>query len=404
MTGRLAILADDLTGAADTGAAFAAAGRRTVVLLSPDALAPPTADVLVLTSESRALAPEAAAEATRHCARRIAAWREGDDGMRVYKKIDSTLRGHPAIELEALMDTLSERTALVAPAFPAQGRTTVGGRQYVHGVPIEQTTVGQADVPSDLRAVFLRAADGAMVVLSRDDLRQGHDHLAGRVAQERGVRLWLADAEDDADLALLAAAALASPLRVLCGSAGLARAIALAGASRQASSPARVSWQDGPVLVVAGSRHPATAAQVDALQRRGVVVVRPDVSSIESDDPSGAAQTITRVVDALASSPSVVLSTTGLPDVSAAPVVVAARLASLVAAVCARVRVGGLVLTGGDTASAVCQALGCGSLWLTGERQPGIATATLIGGRHPDLPIVTKAGGFGDASALSPEP
>jgi uncharacterized protein YgbK (DUF1537 family) len=411
VTGRLAILADDLTGAADTGAAFAAAGQRTVVLLSPEASAPPTADVLVLTSESRALAPEAAAEATRRCARRIAAWREGDDDVRVYKKIDSTLRGHPAIELEALMDTLGERTALVAPAFPAQGRTTVAGHPYVHGVPLEQTTFGQAGVSADLRAVFARAAGGAMTVLSREDLRLGCEHLAGRLAQERGVRLWLADAEDDADLARLAAAALTSPLRVLCGSAGLARAIAAArrqgvGGGRRDGHEGRRPKDEGRhgVLVVAGSRHPATAAQVAALQRRGAVVVCPDASSLEIDDPSGAAQTVARVVDALASSPSVVLSTTGLPDLSAAPVVVAARLASLVAAVCARVRVGGLVLTGGDTASAVCQALECGSLWLTGERQPGIATATLIGGRHPDLPIVTKAGGFGDASALSLEP
>ena len=59
VTARLAILADDLTGAADTGAPFAAAGRPTVVLLSPDAPAPlPPADVVVLTSESRALTPD----------------------------------------------------------------------------------------------------------------------------------------------------------------------------------------------------------------------------------------------------------------------------------------------------------------------------------------------------------
>ncbi len=157
----------------------------------------------------------------------------------------------------------------------------------------------------------------------------------------------------------------------------------------------------GAVLVVAGSRHAATAAQVDALQRRGAVVVHPEVSYLEGVDLSGAARTVARVADVLATGRHAVLSTTGLPIVSPDRVVVAARLASIVAGVCDRVRVGGLVLTGGDTASAVCRALGSGSLWLTGELQPGMATATLIGGRQPDLPVVTKAGGFGDAMALS---
>ena len=51
---RVGIQADDLTGACDTGAVFAARGLATVVLL-PGAHLPATpADVLVIDSESRA--------------------------------------------------------------------------------------------------------------------------------------------------------------------------------------------------------------------------------------------------------------------------------------------------------------------------------------------------------------
>ncbi len=102
-------------GPADRGPAVA--GRASVL---------PPADVVVLTSESRALPPMRPSRRTRRCATRIGAWCQGDASVRVYKKIDSTLRGHPAIELEVLMDTLGAGAALVAPAFPAQGRTTVG--------------------------------------------------------------------------------------------------------------------------------------------------------------------------------------------------------------------------------------------------------------------------------------
>ena len=153
--------------------------------------------------------------------------------------------------------------------------------------------------------------------------------------------------------------------------------------------------------MVAGSRHTATAAQVQALEEAGALVVSPDASYLASGAGDQASPMAARIVDGLAAGRVVVLATTGLPDVGIGGAVVAARLAAIVAAVCARVSVGGLVLTGGDTAAAVCAALGSTSLWLTGELQPGIATARLIGGCHPELAIVTKAGGFGDDAALS---
>ncbi len=399
MTGRLAILADDLTGAADTGAPFAALGRSTVVLLSPDVPAPMATDVVVLTSESRALPPHAAMEATRRCATRMAEWCEDDPAMRVYKKIDSTLRGHPALELDTLMDTIGARAALVAPAFPAQGRTTVSGRQCVDGVPVERSSFAREVATSDLGVLFARSAGRIVTLLSRGDLQRGVEYLAGRLRREHEVGLWIADAEDDSDLAVVAAAALASPLRVLCGSAGLARAIAHAGG--RSPAPTRAIRAASPVLVVAGSRHAATTAQVEALRQRGECVVSPDLGFLERGDPSDATRTVARAVDVLASGRTVVLSTTGLPEVPADRVGMAARLASIAGDVCDRVRVGGLVLTGGDTARAVCVALGSSGLRLTGELQPGIATATLLGGRFPNLPIVTKAGGFGGESALT---
>jgi uncharacterized protein YgbK (DUF1537 family) len=139
---------------------------------------------------------------------------------------------------------------------------------------------------------------------------------------------------------------------------------------------------------------------VESLRRSGTVVVRPKIAFLESGDPSAAARTVARVADVMATGRSVVLSITGLPEVPAHSMAIATRLASIVAGVCDRVRVGALVLTGGDTASAVCGALGSVSLSLTGELEPAIATGMLIGGRHPGLPVVTKAGGFGDDEAL----
>src|SRR5687767_2433999 len=111
----LTIVADDLTGACDTGSLFA--GDAPVPLAVWPA-APPPARVRVVDTESRALpAEEAVARVTRVPALAPA--------TRYFKKIDSTLRGHVALEMDALMRAVGTESALVCPAFPAQGRVVI---------------------------------------------------------------------------------------------------------------------------------------------------------------------------------------------------------------------------------------------------------------------------------------
>ena len=96
----------------------------------------------------------------------------------------------------------------------------------------------------------------------------------------------------------------------------------------------------------------------------------------------------------------VALATTLSPYRPGNEAAVAAHLAHATAWICSRVRVLGLILTGGDTADAVCMALGMAGLEVVGEVQPGIPAANGIGGRGDGLRFVTKAGGFGDDYAL----
>jgi len=59
-----------------------------------------------------------------------------------------------------------------------------------------------------------------------------------------------------------------------------------------------------------------------------------------------------------------------------------------------------MILTGGDVATAVCSKLAAEAIWLGGEVLPAIPWGTLHGGLRPRLPVVTKAGSFGDDSAM----
>jgi uncharacterized protein YgbK (DUF1537 family) len=59
-----------------------------------------------------------------------------------------------------------------------------------------------------------------------------------------------------------------------------------------------------------------------------------------------------------------------------------------------------MVLSGGDTATAACKALGIDSIQLMDEIAPGIPWGIFRGGSFDGLPVATKAGGFGGPDAL----
>jgi uncharacterized protein YgbK (DUF1537 family) len=57
-----------------------------------------------------------------------------------------------------------------------------------------------------------------------------------------------------------------------------------------------------------------------------------------------------------------------------------------------------MILTGGDTARAVCDHLGARGILVIQEVEPGIPLARTVGSH--EIPIVTKAGGFGNVDVL----
>ena len=144
---QLVIVADDLTGAADTGACFADAGLITAIRFEDSTVL--NSDVVVVSTESRDLDEVAATEAVRSALTATAGNQIDARPRWIYKKIDSALRGHPRDELFAAMEATGVRRALVAPAFPAERRTTVGGRQHIDGVPVESSRIGGAGAVSD---------------------------------------------------------------------------------------------------------------------------------------------------------------------------------------------------------------------------------------------------------------
>jgi uncharacterized protein YgbK (DUF1537 family) len=129
----IAVIADDLTGAAEIAGVGLRYGLRAEVQteLRPDS----KADVVVIDTDSRCLSPGQAS-------RQVATILEGLGEMPVdwiYKKVDSVLRGPVTAELEAVLETLGKDRIILVPANPSCGRVIRRGRYFVNGRPLDET-------------------------------------------------------------------------------------------------------------------------------------------------------------------------------------------------------------------------------------------------------------------------
>jgi uncharacterized protein YgbK (DUF1537 family) len=136
---RLGIIADDLTGAADTALSFWETGIAATIQLdlAEGAITTTSLAAIAVDTDSRHLAPDEAGQRVAQAIRHLQA--AGID--RFYKKIDSTLRGNIGAEIEAALDATQASHAIVCPAFPATGRTVVHGRVQVDGVDLMETSI-----------------------------------------------------------------------------------------------------------------------------------------------------------------------------------------------------------------------------------------------------------------------
>ncbi len=395
MKAQVAIIADDLTGAADTGVTFAQQGLSSSITWKGHTL--PEADVVVLSTESRHSPQAEAVRRTRSAAQQI---RAAGGANWIYKKIDSTLRGHPGAELAEIMHHLDMPQAVVAPAFPAQGRTTLGGQHYVHGIPLHETTFGKVSPTSDVAHYFTSCASRTEIRALPINLIRQTDAAILAQLKNSDWRIMIADAETNKDLTKLMTAVQQSHLRLLCGSAGLAQALAQSQVwISKIHPPPQIKHTGQGIIIVAGSRHPQTLHQIQALAAQNIPIVQPGVAWFTNTDPP-LQPLVHNIAAKLKQHGCAVLTTAGLPHLPQKSQMLAAHLGQLTRALIEYAPPKGLVLTGGDITIAVGNALAADAFWVYGEVQPGIPWSTLMGGLVPGLPLVTKAGGFGDQDTL----
>ena len=395
---KVAIIADDFTSATDAGVQFARVGYRVQVRLGNSDRHKQRGDVLSIDADSRSCSPGVAQLRTGAAARSV-----GSASI-VYKTIDSTIRGHIGVELAAVLESSNRQTAIVAPAFPAAGRTTRAGVQYLHGLRIDKTGFATDSIhpvrESRLPVLLDNFGLAPVAVLRRWELHN-REVMARALSAARAI---VADAETEEDLRSIVDS-VGDPSRVCwAGSPGLARA--LADAYPRANCKPFKRGDCRGVLVVAGSLNPVSRRQISRILRRAANRgVRLKIAHKSARSESAAVRRAAAEAGAQLEQGGLAVlfscerehkrewcvSPTRGRDV-------ASHLAEVGSRLIASGLVDGLVLTGGDTAGTVLRHIGANDMWLQSELEPGIPVGRVTEPRP--LWVVTKAGGFGDDSAL----
>ncbi|HKU10644.1 MAG TPA: 4-hydroxythreonine-4-phosphate dehydrogenase PdxA [Sinomonas sp.] len=396
------VQADDFSGAAEVGQQFAARGFSTrITLTTAEAPLPRSAcggcEVAVVDTHTRGLSAPAASAAVKTVVKSALAHLGGR--ALIFKKTDSLWRGNLGPELTALGE-LGYHVVL-AGALPALKRTVMGSKPFVEGRTLLSSGLWNAESrrpPEDLVELFPASTHIRFVQLaevrSADFTGRLKDALRGTVPV-----IAVVDGETEADLAAV--------VETLAGlDFFVGRPVALAGtgqlagllahrlaeeAAQTAQFPpdraptSRVTSRPGAVLAIVGSASPVARRQVEHLVEAGFDVV---------DLPSGTEEAES-IREALAEGRSIALTVAGAVDPARSGEIVA-HLARLTREVQKDLRTD-LILTGGETAREVLDALGICSLVPHTAVQHGAVVSTADDGRL----VATKPGSFGDPLALA---
>lgn len=418
-------LADDLSGAAETAAAFVRCAadqespapgsvRLQLWQSSPapgqrEAAGDPADGPVVVDTDSRQLTPHAARRRIHQVLEQLRPHVRPDrPERRMIKKIDSLLRGNLAAELEPLMPA----GIVLAAALPAAGRTVRRGAVLVDGRPLASVDSWRAEPGAAPRTIADAIAPLPSVTLPLDLVRGPAAALADHLATVGPNRVAICDAESDDDLDRIVTAAwqvravgrrsgarpvLAGP--VLAGTAAIAAAVARKIAPNLPDHNLSAGRIDDrrPLLAVIGSADPRAREQLARLSATGLPTVVADPAQLLGDPATVAANVITQW------SGGVTAVAVGEPVTPDRRTEIAAALAEAVG----RLRTeADLVLIGGETGRRVLDRVGIGELRLLGpvvvtaDQQPRVEYGAVASTAPDGRMIITRPGSFGDADSL----
>lgn len=402
----ITIVADDLTGAADTSAIMAEAGACALMLADPlKELADhgaEGADVLSLNMFSRCLPGPKAKELHRDIGARI---RDFPNQLLV-KKMDIAFRGNAAFEIDGLMESMGLELCFVMDAVAALSTFTLYGDQYAMGQRLDMSVYAKEDpikAPKSANIPKILAESSCLDIASIDIDAVKSDDLPGAVARSvaSGKRLLVFDAVSEADeFKIVSQLAPLYPRALWAGSLGLINAIArysFPGGEGDAYRP-----RDVRCVGFSASAYSATRRQLERAERYGLRLFALDMDRVAEGERGVAEECAAQALDAVKSgSVFVVPRLSPEHDSPEMARLILETVSQCAQFLCAKAEFQRLVIVGGETAASVMDRLGINKVLINEKTETGIGTGTIVSGSYSGKEISLKGGSVGSELAIS---
>lgn len=417
----IGIIADDLTGANDTALQFHLRGSNTQILLDYQASLQNTknSQTWAISTETRNKDPKDAYNKVK------AATQTFIDKLNLdffYKKIDSTLRGNIAVETLAMLEVLNWDAAIIIPAFPSEGRITVGGYHMLKGVPIERTELArdvhspifESHIPTLLKSQLEDSQKELIGQIELSIVMKGAGPILFKLNEliSQGKKLIVMDAVSITDIEQVVLAINKSDYNILpAGSSACAQVLGNIWLPEMKNQHIQKTMPELPKLVVSGSATQLTEIQIkklaDSDDYDNTYFINLDLKTIL--DGVGD-ELIERIVKNLGQNNIVVVNTSylikdfdGFSDDSLNAGLTKPKLASKITDFLAELtkkvvnqRDVILITLGGETSYKCCSAIDSMQLQLVDEVAPSIALSI----DHKAQWIVSKSGNLGTSNTL----
>lgn len=373
----IAVIADDLTGAAELGGIGLTYGLDIELAMSVNPQS--KAELLIIATDARSVSePEAVAIMTD-----VSAALQEMKPRLIFKKVDSVLRGHVILETMAQLAVLGLEKALIVPANPALGRILIDGHYYVQGELIHRTHFSKdPEFPITESNVLKRLArnDVPITVQSPTEALVQPGIVIGEVGTQGDLQAWASRVDEQT---------------LPGGGSGFFTAILGSHyVSKRSITP--VSTLGQCRLYVCGSAFGQSVELVKKAAMTGnSVCYMPDTLMYTGDQETAElAKWVARIADCFQRNEQVIIAMKSGSTVDTSRLAVHLRtvMAKAVKQVLNQLSVDELIIEGGSTASAILRELGVTRLVVTQELGAGVIRSAVVG-QH-NLHITVKPGSY----------